>query len=136
MPLQTRLVLTPKAGGSSVNLHGCQGQIKYVATIGDRFRRPGAGQAGYQTLGSDCPESSLDVWHACATQAEGSALVVALNNLIYKVVAVTYKEFAGLTCIITGVDIVKLVATRGSIISGSTAATFRLEATIKLEHAP
>lgn len=136
MPLQTRLTLSLLAGGSPVYLHGCSGQIQYVATIGDRFRRPGAGQAGYQTLGSDCPESSLDVWHACATQAEGAALVVALNNLIYKVVSVTYKEFAGLKCIVTGVDVSKLVATRGSIITGSTPATFRLEATIRLEHTP
>ena len=136
MPLQTRLVLTPKAGGSSVNIHGCKNQINYVTIIGDRFRRSGAGQAGYQTLGSDCDESSLDIWHACATLAEGAALTIALNALIYRVVAVTYKEYSALTCIVKGVNVTKLAATRGSIISGSTAATFRLEATIKLEHTP
>lgn len=136
MPLQTRLTLSLLAGGSPVYLHGCKKQINYVVTIMDRFRRPGAGQAGYQTLGMDCPESSLDAWHACANQAEGSALIVALNNLIGEVVSVTYKEFSGLKCIVTGVIITKFVATRGPIISGSTPATFRLEATITLDHTP
>ena len=136
MPLQTRLTLSQLAGGSPVYLHGCYRQINYVTTIVDRFRRPGAGQAGYQTLGMDCPESSLDIWHACANQSEGSVLIVALNNLIGKVVSVTYKEFTGLKCIVLGVDISKFVATRGPIITGSTPATFRLEATIRLEHTP
>lgn len=136
MALITRLTLTPQSGGAPVSLHGCQGQIKYVATIGERFRRPGAGQAGYQTLGKDCPESSLDVWHGCATLAEATALNVSLLALRYLPVTVTYKEFAGLKCIITDVDIAKIVATRGSIITGSTPALFRLEATIKLEHTP
>jgi hypothetical protein len=136
MPLTTRLTLTPLSGGSSVSLHGCSGQIHYVATVGERFRRPGAGQAGYQTLGRDCKESTLSVWHALSTQAEGDALIKSLQLLVFKVVSVTYKEYSAVKCIITDVNIDKLVATRGSIITGSTPAAFRLEATIKLEQTP
>ena len=136
MALQTRLLMTPLSGGASVSLHGCSGQIQYVSTIGERFRRPGSSQAGYQTLGRDCPESTLTVWHALATLAEGDALVKSLYLLKYKVVAVTYKEYSAVKCIITDVTIEKITATRGSIITGSTPAAFRLEATIKLEQTP
>lgn len=81
-------------------------------------------------------ESPLKVWHAFSTLAEGDALVVTLNKLVSKTVGVTYKEYAGLKCIVTGFDLSLLRATRGSIITGSTPAAFRLEATIKLEHTP
>ena len=136
MSLQTNITLTPTTGGTAVALHGCKGQILLSVRQGARFRRPSSSAAGYQHIGSDAPSSVLEIWHATATIAAAKAVVALLNSLVYSLVSVTYKEHTGLRCVVTGIEITKLVATRGSIITGSTPALARIEGTITLEHAP
>lgn len=136
MSLQTRLLITPIGGGTAVSLHGCRGQILLSVRQGQRFRRPVGSAAGYYRLGNDAPESSLEFWHATASLAAAQTVVDSLNALVYSLTSITYKEHTGLACVITGVTIDKLVGTRGSIITGSTAAAARIEGKITLEHVP
>jgi len=136
MALIPQLIIVRESGGGNLTLHGAHGDIHLSRVQGERFRRPVAKRAGYQRLGEDCPESSLTFWHACADKAAAAALIVQLNALAYQPCKVTFKEYTGLRCVVKSYEIERSVACRGTIITGTTAATWRVEGKIVLEHAP
>jgi len=140
MPLITNLSLAID-GGATINIHGATGQIHLTTGQVERFRRPAGLGAGYQVMGADTRPSELEFWNAFSSVATAKSFIDSLNALKpspsnAKAVKVTYKEYTALRCIVMDVEIKKSIACRGSIITGSTAATWRVEGVITLEYAP
>lgn len=136
MTLANNFTMTKVNGGLLVGLHGAHGVIHRSAPQGSRFRRPVAMKAGYQRLGQDVKESTIEFWHACSSKADASTKIDVLNTYPYQVVTVLHAQDTNLRCVVTGVDFTMSKACKGPLISGTTYATWRLEGTITLEYAP
>jgi hypothetical protein len=135
--LIARLTMSPVGkGGSPVIAHGATGHITQPVALIERFRRPGAQQAGYQTIGRDVQASTLQLWFATTDAAAAKLYTDSLEALQGTVVKLAYKEHTSLPVVVTRVEITRSSPTRGSIISGATAATWRVEASVTVEPSP
>lgn len=133
MTLAAQLVIRKESGGTPVSIHGAHGQLHLTTVRGERFRRPVAVRAGYQRLGEDVDESTLEYWQACATSPAANAFINTVNALCYQSVIVDWKEYSDVRCVVTSTKVTLSRACKGPLITGSTYATWRVEGTITLE---
>lgn len=134
MAMSNRVQFAPvNREDKAVAFHGGTGVVHGRRRVGSRWRRPAALSAGYQRTGSDVIPSRITVWKACATQDEARLAREAVESLAYGAYKLTYREHAGTPVVVTEVEVSRIVATRGPIVTGTTRATYRVEATITLE---
>ena len=134
MAMSSRVQFAPvNRDDKAVAFHGGSGVVNGFRRVGSRWRRPAALAAGYQRAGSDAPPSRITVWKACSTLEEAKNTREAAESLAYGAYKLTYREHAGTPVVVTEVEVSRIVATRGPIVTGTTRATYRVEATITLE---
>ncbi len=138
-PLPIRAKITPlgnKFGLIEIQLHGWRGWIPSLQATPDRYRRIGESGSGSQSTGLQGPRVTCTGLRAESSVAAMIATIAAVELLPNEVVRIL--DAWGRTiprCRIYEVT-ANPVRGKGPIITGSTAATHRVEISISVERLP
>lgn len=131
MPVIIRTLITPlgtHAGKFTIPLHGVNDSwIPSLQNQGDEWQRLGQNGSGMQIIGTRGRRIQASGWNACATLKTATDFVGLFESLEAEVCQVTDAWNRALPRVrLTAISCMPK-ATRGPIISGTTATLYRVE---------
>jgi hypothetical protein len=130
-------ITCPELNGQALIVHGMSGWIAGLQDRPDKFARRGGAGSGAQSLGTMAKESTVTLWVACITNPIAMDTADFLEAIQGKVVKIFDQHARTLPRVrVWESTVAKPLRCAGPPVSGTSRATYRVEATLVLERLP